>query len=270
MAEAVHIGKAATLAGVSADTIRFYQELGLIKSAGRSAGGYRLFEGEQIRDHICATCPGIGVLSDRSQRTAGVTTKAPRLFRGTIHTQRKVGDVPQKINSLSRLEAELADALRKCNRELRLRREIKHEDCCPPLTKLDRKRLRRPHVMPQVEENLSTNKSGSRSSVIASLAALGSAIAASSCCLPLLPFVFAAGAAGTAAFVAQLRPYLLVLSVLLIAFSFYKSWRAKQCNCKPSRISTLLLWVSAFMVFIFICFPQVIANLVADLLAGKS
>src|SRR6267143_3930572 len=87
MAEAVHIGKAATLAGVSADTIRFYQELGLIKSAGRSAGGYRLFEGEQIRDHICATCPGIGVLSDRSQRTAGVTTRAPRLFRGTIHTQ---------------------------------------------------------------------------------------------------------------------------------------------------------------------------------------
>ena len=66
MAEAVHIGKAATLAGVSADTIRFYQELGLIKSAGRSAGGYRLFEGEQIRDHICATCPGIGVFSDRS------------------------------------------------------------------------------------------------------------------------------------------------------------------------------------------------------------
>ncbi len=42
--------------------------------------------------------------------------------------------------------------------------------------------------------------------MVASLAALGSVIAASSCCLPLLPFVFAAGAAGTSAFVAQLRP----------------------------------------------------------------
>lgn len=40
MAEAVHIGKAAKLAGVSVDTIRFYQELGLINSAGRSTGGY--------------------------------------------------------------------------------------------------------------------------------------------------------------------------------------------------------------------------------------
>jgi hypothetical protein len=106
--------------------------------------------------------------------------------------------------------------------------------------------------------------------VVASLAALGSLIAASSCCLPLLPFLFAAGAAGTSAFIAQLRPYLLALSVLLIAFGFYKAWRAKQCNCKPSQISTFLLWFSAMVVFVFTFFPQVIANLVADLLAAKS
>ena len=124
--------------------------------------------------------------------------------------------------------------------------------------------------MSQVEENRENNKSGSRSTVVVSLAALGSVIAASSCCLPLLPFIFAAGAAGTSAFIAQLRPYLLVLSVLLIAFGFYKSWRAKQCNCKPSRISTFILWFSAIVVFVFIFFTQVIANLVADLLAGKS
>jgi hypothetical protein len=124
--------------------------------------------------------------------------------------------------------------------------------------------------MSQIEENQAAGKSGSKSTMVAILAALGSVIVASSCCLPLLPFLFAAGAAGTSAFVALLRPYLLVLSVLLIAFGFYKSWRAKQCNCKPSRISTFLLWFSAFVVFIFIFFPQVIANLVADLLAGKS
>src|SRR5438128_4622580 len=124
--------------------------------------------------------------------------------------------------------------------------------------------------MSQVEETRAKNKSGSRNTVLVSLAALGSVVAASSCCLPLLPFVFAAGAAGTSAFIAQLRPYLLVLSVLLIAFGFYKSWRAKQCNCKPSRINTFILWFSAIVVFVFIFFPQVIANLVADLLAGKS
>ena len=124
--------------------------------------------------------------------------------------------------------------------------------------------------MSQIEENQATSKSESRGTVIASLAAVGSVIAASSCCLPLLPFLIAAGVAGSSAFVARLRPYLLVLSVLLIAFGFYKSWRAKQCNCKPSWVSTLLLWFSAFVVFVFIFFLQVIANLVADLLAGKS
>ena len=124
--------------------------------------------------------------------------------------------------------------------------------------------------MSQIEENQATSKSESRGTVVASLAALVSVIAASSCCLPLLPFLVAAGAAGTSAFVAQLRPYLLLLSVLLIAFGFYRSWRAKQCDCKPSRTSTLLLWFSAVVVFVFIFFPQVIANLVADLLAGKS
>ena len=119
-------------------------------------------------------------------------------------------------------------------------------------------------------EDQERNKSGSARTAVASLAALGSVIVASSCCLPLLPFLFAAGAAGTSAFVAQLRPYLLVVSGLLITFGFYKSWRAKQCNCKPSWISTFLLWFSAIVVFVFIFFPQVIANLVADLLAGKS
>jgi uncharacterized membrane protein len=124
--------------------------------------------------------------------------------------------------------------------------------------------------MKSLDQQQQANKSGSRSTVAASLAALGSVIAASSCCLPLVPFLFAAGAAGISASVGKLRPYLLVLSVLLIAFGFYKSWRAKQCNCRPSKISTALLWFSAIVVFVFIFFPQVIANLVADLLAGKS
>lgn len=122
--------------------------------------------------------------------------------------------------------------------------------------------------MSVVEEKQQQGKPGSKGTIVASLGALASVIAASSCCLPLLPFLFAAGAAGTSAFVGKLRPYLLVLSVLLIAFAFYKSWRAKQCNCKPSRVSTVLLWFSAIVVFVFIFFPQVIANFLANVLAG--
>jgi len=121
-----------------------------------------------------------------------------------------------------------------------------------------------------VEQVQQRNKAGSKTTIAASLAALGSVIAASSCCLPLLPFLLAAGTAGTSAFLTRFRPYLLILSVLLIAFGFYQSWRAKKCDRKRSWISTALLWFSAIVVFVFIFFPQVVANLLADLLAGKS
>jgi hypothetical protein len=108
----------------------------------------------------------------------------------------------------------------------------------------------------------------SKRTIAASIAALGSVVLASSCCLPLLPFLFAAGAAGTSAFFVKVRPFLLAASVLLIAFGFYQSWRAKQCNCQPNILSTILLWSSAVVVLVFILFPQAIANLLANLLAG--
>src|SRR5579863_2693025 len=108
--------------------------------------------------------------------------------------------------------------------------------------------------------------SGTRSA-FASIAAISSVLAASSCCLPILPFLFAAGAAGSSAFLAAARPYLLGASILFIAFGFYRAWRAKQCRRKPGVVSAILLWASAAFVFTAIFFPQAMANAAADLLA---
>jgi len=74
--------------------------------------------------------------------------------------------------------------------------------------------------MTPMEEDQQRVKAGSGGTLTASLAALGSVIVASSCCIPLLPFLFAAGAAGASGFFVQLRPYLLGASVLFIAFGF--------------------------------------------------
>ena len=117
-------------------------------------------------------------------------------------------------------------------------------------------------------ERVSDKTQGSKRTIVASLAALGSVLLASSCCLPLLPFLFAAGAAGSSAFFVKLRPFLLAASVLLIAFGFYQGWRARQCQRKPNLMSTILLWFSAIVVLAFILFPQAIANIMANLLAG--
>lgn len=110
-------------------------------------------------------------------------------------------------------------------------------------------------------------RSGNASAAIAGLAAIGSVLAASSCCLPILPFVVAAGFAGGSAFLSAARPYLLGASVLFIAFGFYQARRAKKCQRGPGVIGSVLLWVSAVFVFLSTFFPQLMANAAANLLA---
>ena len=113
--------------------------------------------------------------------------------------------------------------------------------------------------------NRSRSSSGRASTVAVSLAAIGSFLAASSCCLQLFPFMMAAGLAGTSTFLSQVRPYLLVGSILFIAFGFYQAWRAKKCQRRTSLISSVLLWASAAFVFVSIFFPQIMANAIAGL-----
>src|SRR5258705_11562477 len=129
-------------------------------------------------------------------------------------------------------------------------------------------RAARSKLMNTERTNAKASGSGSGRTIVASLAALGSAVLASSCCLPMFPFIFAAGAAGSSAFFVKIRPFLLAASLLSIAFAFYQRWRAKKCNCKPNLLSTIVLWFSVIVVLMFFLFPQVIANLVANFLAG--
>jgi hypothetical protein len=117
------------------------------------------------------------------------------------------------------------------------------------------------------ENDSRLNQHNGARTTFASLAAIGSVLAASTCCLPILPFMMAAGLAGTSSFLSAARPYLLVGAILLIAYGFYQSWRAKKCQRRPHAIASALLWVSAVFVVISIFFPQVMANAAAELLA---
>ena len=113
-------------------------------------------------------------------------------------------------------------------------------------------------------------KSSSKGAFAAAISAVGSVLAAGTCCLPVLPFVLAAGTAGStrflSSFISPLRPYLLGASVVFVALGFYQSRRASQCNCKPSILSQVVLWLSAVIVAISILLPQAFADLLARLL----
>lgn len=91
---------------------------------------------------------------------------------------------------------------------------------------------------------------------LTSVAAIFSVLAASSCCLPILPFVAAAGLAGGSAFLWAARPYLLGASILLVAFGFYQASRARKCHHRPHILTIVLLWLSAAVVTLSIFFPQ--------------
>jgi DNA-binding transcriptional MerR regulator len=139
VAETVHIGKAAKLAGVSVDTIRFYQRLGVIKSATRTVSGYRLFNASQISElKFVRHAQELGFSLKEIKELLALRQKDHTCSAVRSMLKGKLTDVRKRIKSLVRLEADLTAAMRICNRELRLKREVKHGPSCPLLKKLDR------------------------------------------------------------------------------------------------------------------------------------
>jgi MerR family transcriptional regulator, mercuric resistance operon regulatory protein len=136
MAEAVHIGKAARLAGISVDAIRFYQKLGLLETP-RSAGGYRLFNGKQIRNlAFVRHAQELGFSLNEIKGLLSLRQRKHVCPEVRTLIEHKLKDVREKIRSLAHLEEELNGELRNCKRELRNRRRIKHDERCPLLDKL--------------------------------------------------------------------------------------------------------------------------------------
>lgn len=99
----------------------------------------------------------------------------------------------------------------------------------------------------------------------AGITAIVSAFAALSCCLPL-GFLAALGLTGTSFFLRSFQPWLLGLSVLFLGIGFFQHYKGKRCNAKRNRFMEVMLWGSAFLVFVMILFPEVIAGLIANVM----
>src|SRR5262245_29908378 len=108
MAETVHIGTAATLTGLSIDTIRFYQKLGLFRDPGRSSGGYRLFDQEQIHDlSFVRHAQELDFSLNQVKELLALRQKHHACPEVQSMLTRKLADVREKIKGLVRLEGEL-------------------------------------------------------------------------------------------------------------------------------------------------------------------
>lgn len=137
MPQGIQIGKVAKETGLSIDTIRFYEKVGLLKRPPRTEGGYRLFGPDTIHElQFIAKAQALGFSLHEIREL--LTLKATNLHAcSEVHDllQHKLIVVRQKINELLRLEEGLKHALRQCNRKLR-HKHTSHAEHCPVLEEI--------------------------------------------------------------------------------------------------------------------------------------
>ena len=142
MPNSLQIGKTAEATGLTVDTIRFYQRIGLVRTSARTSGGYRVFSAPDIEDLQFIR---------RAQELGFSLTEIKDLLllrRNTAHAcpevrdliRRKLTSVEEKIAVLKQVHSELTLAQRKCNRALRAHAA---DDHCPVLAQLEPDKVRK-------------------------------------------------------------------------------------------------------------------------------
>jgi hypothetical protein len=101
----------------------------------------------------------------------------------------------------------------------------------------------------------------------APVAAAISALATMACCLPL-GIAGAVGALGLGVALESLRPWLMVLAILLLGWTLFQLYRGRRSCQRRNPFSLILFGVSVVVVVAVLLFPQTLAELMADLPHG--
>jgi DNA-binding transcriptional MerR regulator len=108
-------GELATRAGVTSDTLRYYERLGLLPPAPRSAAGYRLYDPTTPeRLAFIGKAKALGLTLDEVREVLGVAaagTAPCEHVRAML--SRRLREIEARITELSELRSTLARALRR-------------------------------------------------------------------------------------------------------------------------------------------------------------
>lgn len=113
----VTIGVLARRAGLGAGALRYYEALGLIAPAGRSAGGYRMYRDEDLRrlrfirraQELGFSLDEVAVLLQLSERHGARAADVRRL------TREKLRDIDRRIQDLERMRRGLEHLSERCD-----------------------------------------------------------------------------------------------------------------------------------------------------------
>lgn len=110
------IGQVASEAGVSTDTVRFYERRGVLPPAPRTASGYRIYAGDTVaRIQLARRLQGLGLTLDevigalQAQDTGHASCESERW---RLHAA--LGRIEARIAELTRLQGEVRDSLAAC------------------------------------------------------------------------------------------------------------------------------------------------------------
>lgn len=113
----MNIGEAAERSGVPAKTIRYYEDIGLVKASGRSENGYRNFQDSDVHKlgflqrarslgFTIEDCRALlSLYEDRDRSSSDVKTLA----------QKHLAEIVAKIEALESLRGVLAELVETCS-----------------------------------------------------------------------------------------------------------------------------------------------------------
>ncbi len=128
----ITIGKLAKQAGVTIDTVRFYERRGLVAEPNRTASNYRIYSaGEVVRLKFIKKAKSLGFSLKEIQELL-VLRHTPEATKKDVKSkvERKIQDIKTKITDLGHILEVLEDLNQSCNGH-------GSADDCPILRALD-------------------------------------------------------------------------------------------------------------------------------------
>jgi DNA-binding transcriptional MerR regulator len=118
----VYIGAIAKKAGLSVDTVRFYEKQYLLKPPARTQSGYRLYGAEELRTlRFITRAQKLGFSLQEIRQLVDIQRCPGKACEKTSRViEEKLEHVREKIKQLSEIERCLDGALQKCSRKLKL------------------------------------------------------------------------------------------------------------------------------------------------------
>src|ERR1700752_3066663 len=115
----LQIGKVAARAGVSVDTVRYYERRRLLERAYRSSGGFRLFPEETVaRIRFIKQAQDIGVsLDDIKELLVSAGGGAAQCRRVRDLLRKKLSELDDKVKAMGRFRRHLSNHLSACETE---------------------------------------------------------------------------------------------------------------------------------------------------------